>query len=92
MPHIQNEEVLIEVLETNKEFFIQCKDKADAQSKLVSLTNAKRKLTIPQQRKLKILKTAIDNIWGVKVSPASLYPIYMLVNGKRVPYTRKEEI
>jgi hypothetical protein len=90
---IQNDEVLMEVLTKDKEFFIPCEDKKDAHSKLVSLINARRRLSLEQQRGLRVQKLQDNNsIWGVKVSPAAKRVIYEIVDGKQIPWNPEENI
>ena len=81
---IQNEEVLQEVLKTEEMFFIPCDGKADAHSKAVSLSNAKNRLPVFQQRKLRIQRAEIDGEWGVKVLPASAVVVWKIVDGEKV--------
>jgi len=84
---IQNDEVLYETLSTGEEFFIPCRDRADAHSKSVSLNNARNRMNNTQQRSVKVQKVEIDGIWGVKISPASKTVILKLVDGKMIPWS-----
>jgi hypothetical protein len=87
---IQNDEVLMECLETGEEFFIPCADKNDAHSKAVSLINARRRLSVEMQRKLRVQKVQMDGVYGVKVSPGSTVEIYKIVNGAKVIWNPNE--
>ena len=87
---IQNDEVLMECLETGEEFFIHCTDKNDAHSKAVSLINARRRLSVEMQRKLRVQKIQMDGVYGVKVSPSSTVEIYKIVNGVKVVWNPNE--
>lgn len=87
---IQNEEVLFEVLENGGEFFISCKNRADARSKAVSLGNARNRLLPFQQKQLRVQKTKIGEEWGVKVFPAADVVIWKIMNGERIRWNPDE--
>lgn len=87
---IQNEEVLQEVLRDESEFFIPCMNKADAHSKAVSLSNAKNRLPIFQQKKLRVQRVEVDGEWGVKVFPASKIVVWKLVDGEKTLWDPNE--
>jgi hypothetical protein len=81
---IQNEDTLIEAL-YGETLFISCKNKKDAHSKCVSLNNARSsRLSIEQQKKIRIQETFFEGEWGVKVFPATEIPIYKIVDGKKI--------
>lgn len=88
--HIFQDEILLDVLRTNKEFVISCKDKNEQQSKAVGLINARRKLSPDSQRKLRIQKTTINEALYVKVSPSANDQVFEIVNGELVPYNRED--
>lgn len=87
---IQNEEVLQEVLNTEEMFFIPCASKSDAHSKAVSLSNAKNRLPLFQQRKLRVQRAEVDGEWGVKILPASAVVVWKIVNGEKVLWNPNE--
>lgn len=84
---IQNEEVLYEVARTGSVFFIPCCDKADAHSKSVSLSNARIRMPLSLQKRVRVQRCQMDGIWGVKVIPDSQVLIYKLEGGKKIPWT-----
>jgi hypothetical protein len=87
---IQHENVLRKVLGSGNPCFIVCNDRKDAHSKAVSLNNARSRLTIAEQKKLKVQKTEIDGVWGVRISPASEAVIWEIVDGKMVRWDPDE--
>jgi len=87
---IQNEETLQEVLATGCELFIPCVDKKDAHSKAVSLNNAKNRLTLAQQRKVRVQRAEVNGVWGVNIIPASKVVIWKTVDGVRTLWDPEE--
>ena len=65
---IQNDEYLKRALYENKEFVIVCKDEKDANSKRVSLYNARRLLSETDQRKVQIQKLLVEDKWVIRIS------------------------
>lgn len=65
---IQNDEYLKRALYENKEFVIVCKDEKDANSKRVSLYNARRLLSENDQRKVQIQKLLVEDKWVIRIS------------------------
>lgn len=85
---IQNDDVLLEVLNTKETFIIVCKDEKDSHSKRVSLNNARRKLHPLQQRQVSINKVQMpDGTYGVKVFPAEQQKIWKVVGDEMVEWT-----
>ncbi len=56
---IQNEECIGLTLYEGREFIIPCEGSKDANSKRVSLYNARRRLSIPDQKKLKYKRSCL---------------------------------
>jgi hypothetical protein len=65
---IQNDEYLKRALYENKEFVIVCKNEKDANSKRVSLYNARRLLSENDQRKVQIQKLLVEDKWVIRIS------------------------
>jgi len=86
---IQNEECIIMTLYEGREFIIPCSDSKDANSKRVSLYNARRRLSVADQKKVRIQKERLGEAWVVKISPGQ-QEILEVINGKLVPY--EEEV
>lgn len=87
---IQNEETLQEVLATGCELFIPCLGKKDAHSKAVSLNNAKNRLTLAQQKKVRVQRIESDGVWGVSIVPASKVVIWKTVDGVKTLWDSEE--
>jgi len=88
---IQNEECLALALYEGREFIINCEDSKDANSKRVSLYNARRKLSLLDQKKIKIHKERIGENWVVRVYKGK-QEIMEVIDGKLVPYEEVIEI
>ena len=86
---IQNEDCIIMTLYEGREFIIPCSDSKDANSKRVSLYNARRRLSVADQKKVRIQKERLGEAWVVKISPGQ-QEILEVINGKLVPY--EEEV
>lgn len=89
---IQNDNLLYEVLSNEGEFFIPCVNSKDAQSKLVSLSNARRRMSVGQQEKVKVQKVQIEGVYGVKISHATKAQVFQIVDGKLVKWEKAEEL
>jgi 1,2-phenylacetyl-CoA epoxidase PaaB subunit len=87
---IQNEETLQEVLANGYELFIPCLNQKDAHSKAVSLNNAKNRLTLPQQRKVRVQRAEVDGVWGVRIFPAAKTVIWKIVDGVKTLWDPEE--
>ena len=81
---IQNDEYLKKSLIEGKEFLIVCKDEKDANSKRVSLYNARRLLSEIDQRKVQIQKLLVDDKWVIRISREK-QEVFEVVNGILVP-------
>jgi hypothetical protein len=81
---IQNDEYLKKSLIEGKEFLIVCKDEKDANSKRVSLYNARRLLCEIDQRKIQIQKLLVDDKWVIRISREK-QEVFEVVNGILVP-------
>ena len=82
---IQNEEFIAKALYEDREFSIPCKDSKDANSKRVSLYNARRRLSPADQRKIIIRKEALGDQWVITVT-RSKQEVMEIIDGKLVPY------
>ena len=81
---IQNDEYLKKSLIEGKEFLIVCKDEKDANSKRVSLYNARRLLCETDQRKIQIQKLLVEDKWVIRISREK-QEVFEVVNGILVP-------
>ena len=81
---IQNDEYLKKSLIEGKEFLIVCKDEKDANSKRVSLYNARRLLSEIDQRKVQIQKLLVDDKWVIRISREK-QEVFEVVDGILVP-------
>jgi hypothetical protein len=77
---IQNEEYLQRALIEGKDFIIVCRDERDANSKRVSLYNARRLYPETDQKKIQIQKMLYDDKWIIKIS-REIPEVYELLNG-----------
>ena len=77
---IQNDEYLKRSLFEGKEFVIVCKDERDANSKRVSLYNARRLFSEDDQRKIQIQKLLFEDKWVIKISKER-QEVYELIDG-----------
>ena len=88
---IQNEECIGLTLYEGREFIIPCEGSKDANSKRVSLYNARRRLSIPDQKKVRIQKELLGDSWVVRICP-NRQSILEVVDGKLVEYTEKVKV
>jgi len=88
---IQNEECIGLTLYEGREFIIPCEGSKDANSKRVSLYNARRRLSIPDQKKIKIQKELLGDSWVVRICP-NKQNILEVIDGKLVEYTEEIEV
>ena len=88
---IQNEECIGLTLYEGREFIIPCEGSKDANSKRVSLYNARRRLSIPDQKKIKIQKELLGDSWIVRICP-NKQSILEVIDGKLVEYTEEIEV
>ena len=78
---IQNADLLDKVCLNGREFIIQCEDEKDANSKRVSLYNAKRELTENQQKCLKIKKVKINDVWSIRIYKEKEQKVLEVIDG-----------
>jgi len=74
----QYEEYLQVTLQQGKDLLIPCKSKKDADSKRVSLYNARKKLPPADQAKILLQRVQYEGIWGVKISRREEVPVFEL--------------
>lgn len=88
---IQNDEFITRCVMEGKDFVVLCEDEKDANSKRVSLYNARRKLSVSEQKRVAVQKCKIGNDWVVKIfKPKS--KVFQLVDGELVPLAEAAEL
>ncbi len=81
---IQNSVILYRALYEDKDFLVLCENEKDANSKRVSLYNARSQMPRNDQAKLRLQKVFFEDQWFIKVSKHQ-NEVYELVNGKLIP-------
>jgi hypothetical protein len=82
---IQNEDCITKALFEGREFVLICENEKDAHSKRVSLYNARRRLTIADQKKITIKKEFVNGQHVVRILK-SKPSIMEVVNGEMIPF------
>jgi hypothetical protein len=87
---IQNEEFVIMALREGREFILLCNSKDDAQSKRVSLYNARKRLEPKDQKRIKIRILHDNEEYRISVSRVEQEALEV-INGELIPYVPEED-
>jgi len=88
---IQNDEYLVKAIQEDKTFAVKCNDEKDCNSKRVSLYNARRAMSLEEQRKVCIEKKQVDGDWFVFISKAK-NNVFEVVDGRLVGIENKNPL